>query len=143
MSTLRTREPSFARRAAKGRPTTSELKRIKDISLKLQMIGTHRLMMVMTLPLALSPYSSNPLYTPRCSSTLTTANGVHGRTDLTVPSGASSWRPFVLVAEGMGVWGGVGGRREIGEMKRMLRRKASTLPWSGLIGQVGLVIEVE
>lgn len=57
MSTLRTLAPSFASRAANGRPTTSDLadQRSSAMSSKDQ---TYLLMTVITFPLALSPYSS-------------------------------------------------------------------------------------
>jgi hypothetical protein len=81
--------------------------------------GTHRLITVITLPRARSPYSSILLYTPRCSSTLTIAKGVQGKTDFTVPSGVCSSVPG-LVVKGIGRWEGGGGRWVKGDMKRML-----------------------
>lgn len=76
-------------------------------------------MTVITFPLALSPYRNILLYTPKCSRTLTIASGVHGSTDLTVPSGPSS--------ESFDFGGGDGrlasgiGLRVTGEMNRTLR----------------------
>ena len=120
MSTLRTRAPSFANSAARGRPTTSDLLPT-GLSYVLPHHGwAYRLMTVMTFPRARSPYSSILLYTPICSSTLTIASGVHGKIDLTVPSGACSpMSGFVVNTTGGRVPGG-GGLRVSGEMKRML-----------------------
>ena len=89
MSTERTRAPSFASRAASGLPTTSDLPHVSSRA-EIQNKGAHLLTTVMTFPLARSPYASILLYTPRCSNTLTIARGVHGKMDLTVPSGAVS-----------------------------------------------------
>lgn len=88
MSTLRTLAPSLANKAASGLPTTSDLN-ISYLNLTYR-VESYLLITVITFPLALSPYSSILLYTPRCSRTLTIAKGVHGRMDLTVPDGAES-----------------------------------------------------
>jgi len=83
---------------------------------------TYRLMTVMTLPRALSPYSSILLYTPMCSSTLTIASGVQGKMDLTVPAGGVSETVFLpLMASGSVTCDAGRGLSVTGWMKRMLR----------------------
>ena len=83
--------------------------------------ATHRLITVMTLPRALSPYSSILLYTPMCSMTLTMASGVQGRIDLTVPAGGVSETAFLpLTGSGSGTCEAGRGLSETGWMNRML-----------------------
>jgi hypothetical protein len=138
MSTLNTLAPSFASRAAKGLPTTSDLLIIVTTFLssptpprcKLQPQSANPNLLYTlgntprkTHPLALSPYFNNLLYTPTYSNTLTMANGVHGRMDFTVPGGGasdSSVVDFVVDGSGVGRWDGGMGRRVDGEMNRML-----------------------
>lgn len=109
----------------------------------------HRLMTVMTLPRALSPYSSSRLYTPRCSSTLTIASGVQGKIDLTVPGGAGSSAPGPDLGglRGWGKWEAGMGRRVSGEMWRILsgRQRCGLYSWVDAKGRGRdvLVVKVE
>lgn len=113
ISTENTLAPSFARSAASGRPTTSDLcDALGDV---LYISEPYRLITVTVFPYARSPYVRILLYTPTCSRHLTTPRGVQGMMDLTVPGGGVSsitdWMTFV------------DGRvdvREAGVMKRML-----------------------
>lgn len=75
----------------------------------------------MTFPLARSPYANILLYTPRCSSTFTIANGVQGKIDLTVPSGGVSSVRLVLPLRGVGRWDAGRGLSVRGEMNRVLQ----------------------
>lgn len=117
MSTDRTRAPSLASRAARGRPTTS------DLLSALLGEGTYLLITAIVFPRARSPYSKSLLYTPMCSRTLTMARGVQGRMLLHVPGGASSSSPGLRGAMDVGRWEAGMGLRVKGEMKRMLRRQ--------------------
>ena len=51
----------------------------------------HLLITVMVRPYARSPYGRSALYTPTRSSAFTTPSGVHGKIDLTVPGGGTSF----------------------------------------------------
>jgi hypothetical protein len=112
MSTEKTRAPSFARRAANGRPTTSDLERPSVRWVQVELVNKgHLLMTVTVFPYARSPYFKILLYTPTYSKHFTIANGVQGRIDLTAPGGVFSSSTV------LDVWKD---DRVKGSMKRML-----------------------
>jgi hypothetical protein len=131
ISTEKTRAPSLARRAAKGRPTTSELQgstaSIKDAAEDNQ--SADRLITVTVLPYARSPYVNILLYTPTCSRHLTIARGVQGMMDFTVPGGGSFSEDGTATAVDDGV---TDETRDRGSMKRILAQKYKFENMSGI-----------
>lgn len=84
----------------------------------MRLVCTYRLMTVTVFPYARSPYGRILLYTPICSSDLTTASGVQGRMDLTKPAGGSSF-----TAAGASFVAGKEDASAFGSRKRILWRK--------------------
>jgi len=73
-------------------------------------------MTVIVRPYARSPYGKSALYTPMRSRAFTTASGVQGKIDLTVPGGGTS----SLSGAGVCASDGEDAKRDFGSRYRML-----------------------